>query len=372
MINVIICAAGISNRFGANKLLEKYGKSVVLTESIRPFLEIDDVEKIIVSANEDDIELYEKTLQKQGFPTDYRIAFCTGGETRSESVYNALDYLTDNANYVLIHDGARPNVSVDLIKRVIAKLDENVCVIPTVDLADTLYTKDLSLKDRNDYVLAQTPQGFPAQLLCDAYDDWFEEKKPFTDDFSLVQHYRRYATFTNVKGDANNVKITYRQDLNKVLTGIGYDIHNYDKVPNNSIPLCGVQIPANKKAIAHSDGDVPLHALMDAILSAIGEKDIGHMFPVNDDKYKDISSLVLLDSVMDLVKKKGYIINNVSIAIILEKPKIAEYIDEMKNVLSAHLSLDKTSIGITATTNEGSGLVGSGDAIAALANVSLY
>ena len=372
MINVIICAAGLSNRFGSNKLLEKYGKSVILTESIRPFLEIDDVEKIIVTANEDDIELYENIIAKNGFPIEYRIAICKGGETRSESVYNALDYLTDNANYVLIHDAARPNISVELIKKVISELDENVCVLPVIDVPNTLYTKNLELRDRNEFFQAQTPQGFPRQLLCDAYDDWFEDKTTYTDDFSLVQRYRRYATFKYVQGDPANVKVTFRGDVKKNLSGIGYDIHTLEKSNTGFMPVCGVQVPYDKKPKAHSDGDAPLHALMDAILSAIGEPDIGHLFPTNDDKYKDISSLILLDSVMDLVKKKGFVINNISIAIILEKPKISSYIDDMKETLSAHMGLDKTSIGITSTTNEGSGLVGSGDAIAALATVSIY
>ena len=374
MINVIIAAAGKSERYESNKLLEDYGKTVVLTESIKPFLERDDVEKIIVVLNQEDMIDMENIMLKYDLPLGSRIFTVAGGETRSDSVFNALDLITDNCECVLIHDGARPNVSAELIASVIEKASFDTCVIPIIDIADSLYTKDLKIQQRADFVCAQTPQAFPTQTLFDAYDTWYENKKPFSDDFSLVQYYKKDAKFDFVKGDPNNIKITYRSDVKKTLVGVGYDLHNLEvsNKKDNSIYLCGVAIPFNKKAVAHSDGDVPVHALMDAILSAIGEKDIGHLFPTNNPKYDGISSVKLLDEVMSIVRSKGYKLINVSIAMILEAPKVSPYLDEMKNVLSAHLGLDKTFIGITSTTNEGSGLVGSGDAIAALANVSLF
>ena len=374
MINVIIAAAGKSERFDGNKLLQDYGKSVVLIESIKPFLEIDDVEKIIVVLNEEDVIDMENIMLKYDLPLNSRIFTCVGGETRSESVFNALDLISDNCECVLVHDGARPNVSGNLIASIIEKAGYDTCVIPVVEIPDSLYTKDLKIQQRADFVCAQTPQAFPTQTLFDAYDTWYENKKPFSDDFSLVQYYKKDAKFDFVKGDPNNIKITYRSDIKKNLVGVGYDLHTLElcSKKDNTISLCGVNIPFNKKLVAHSDGDVPVHALMDAILSAIGEQDIGHLFPTTDPKYDGISSIKLLDKVMCIVNKKGYKLTNVSIAMILEAPKVSPYIDEMKNVLSAHLGLDKTFIGITSTTNEGNGLVGSGDAIAALANVSIY
>ena len=374
MINVIIAAAGKSERFDSNKLLQDYGKSVVLIESIKPFLEIDDVEKIIVVLNEEDVIDMENIMIKYDLPLNSRIFTCVGGATRSESVFNALDFISDNCECVLVHDGARPNISGNLIASIIEKAGFDTCVIPVVDIADSLYSKDLKIQQRSDFVCAQTPQAFPTQTLFDAYDTWYENKKPFSDDFSLVQYYKKDAKFDFVKGDPNNIKITYRSDIKKNLVGVGYDLHNLEQCSkkDNAISLCGVKIPFNKKLVAHSDGDVPIHALMDAILSAIGEQDIGHLFPTNDPKYDGISSIKLLDEVMGIVNKKGYKLTNVSIAMILEAPKVSPYLDEMKDVLSAHLGLDKTFIGITSTTNEGSGLVGSGDAIAALANVSIY
>lgn len=374
MINVIIAAAGKSERFDSNKLLQDYGKSVVLIESIRPFLERDDVEKIIVVLNKEDIIDIENIMIKYDLPINSRIFTCVGGETRSESVFNALDFISDNCECVLIHDGARPNISGNLITSIIEKAGFDTCVIPVVDIPDSLYTKDLKIQQRADFVCAQTPQAFPTQTLFDAYDTWYENKKPFSDDFSLVQYYKKDAKFDFVKGDPNNIKITYRSDIKKNLVGVGYDLHNLElcSKKDNTISLCGVRIPFNKKLVAHSDGDVPIHALMDAILSAIGEQDIGHLFPTNDSRYDGISSLKLLDEVMGIVNKRGYKLTNVSIAMILEAPKVSPYLDEMKNVLSAHLGLDTTFIGITSTTNEGNGLVGSGDAIAALANVSIY
>ena len=267
MINVIIPAAGKSDRFNNNKLLEKFGKTIVLTESIRPFIEIDEVEKIILVVSNGDIDFYEGILTAYSFPIHSRIQLCEGGDTRSQSVFNALDFVSDNADIILVHDGARPNVSHELITRVINKVKEGYCVVPTIDIPDTIYAKDLNVEDRNKFLLAQTPQGFPINNFVNAYDEWEKTKPPFSDDFSLVKYYEKNAKFAHVIGDSKNVKITYRSDIKKNLYGIGYDLHNLKESTNknNKITLCGVQIPFSKEVVAHSDGDVPVHALMDAL-----------------------------------------------------------------------------------------------------------
>ena len=154
-----------------------------------------------------------------------------------------------------------------------------------------------------------------------------------------------------------------------ILTGVGYDLHRLES--GNGIVLCGVKIPSDKSFVAHSDGDVPVHALMDAILSALGENDIGHFFPTSDDRYKKADSCALLLEVLNIAKTKGYKLNNVSISIIAESPVLSPYIDEFKERLSSVTKIDKSKIGISATTHEGIGDIGDGNAIASFAAVTL-
>ena len=154
-----------------------------------------------------------------------------------------------------------------------------------------------------------------------------------------------------------------------ILFGVGYDIHRL--VFGENIVLCGVKIPFDRAFDAHSDGDAPLHAVMDAVLSSLGQKDIGHLFPVNDDAYKGADSADLLKQVLNIAKQKGYKPSNASVAVIAEKPKLAPYLDGMKASLSSLLGISPDRVGITATTNEGVDLIGNGDAIASFAVVSL-
>ena len=154
-----------------------------------------------------------------------------------------------------------------------------------------------------------------------------------------------------------------------VLTGVGYDLHRLSD--GDGITLCGVKLAFDKCFVAHSDGDVPVHALMDAILSALGENDIGHFFPTDDDRYKTAASLALLLEVLNIAKTKGYEVGNVSISIIAEEPKLAPFIDDFKNRLSQVTKIGVGRIGISATTNEGVGDIGDGNAIAAFAAVTI-
>lgn len=154
-----------------------------------------------------------------------------------------------------------------------------------------------------------------------------------------------------------------------ILFGVGYDIHRL--VFGENIVLCGVKIPFDRAFDAHSDGDVPLHAVMDAILSSLGLKDIGHLFPVNEDAFKGADSADLLKQVLNIAKQKGYKPSNASVAVIAERPKLAPYIDDMKTALANILNIPTSRVGITATTNEGVGVLGKEEAIAAFAVVSL-
>ena len=205
--------------------------------------------------------------------------------------------------------------------------------------------------------------GFFKENILFAYQQAFEQgEATYTDDSSV------FATFCGkpvlCEGDKANIKLTHANDFSKnaVRCGFGVDTHAFGK-EQTYITLGGVKIPSDSGLIAHSDGDVLIHALMDALLSAVGLKDIGYYFPDTDEKWKDADSMEMLATVVSMLHEKGYRVQNVSIAVQAEKPRLAKYIDEMKNRLSSALKVDPTAVGITAGTNEGLGYVGEGKGI---------
>ncbi|MEG2687910.1 MAG: 2-C-methyl-D-erythritol 2,4-cyclodiphosphate synthase [Clostridia bacterium] len=217
---------------------------------------------------------------------------------------------------------------------------------------------------RDNFRRVQTPFGC---LRADIVNAYARVKDTKTDDYSVLYEAGGKAVF--VAGDKKNIKITTKADLATPLVGCGYDIHRLQK--GSGIKLNGVYIPCPFSFVAHSDGDVPVHAIMDAILSALGERDIGHFFPVNDPKYDNIDSFKLLSVVLDIMRKKSCKIVNMAVTIIAEKPMIAPLIDQMRANLSKILDIPANRVGITATSNEQVGTIGDGNAIAAYATVLL-
>lgn len=276
---------------------------------------------------------------------------------------NALRAIEDDCDYIMIHDGARPFVTITIIADVISGALECGAALPLLALTDALVNiKDgVESVDRADYRRVQTPVCVEKNRLLSSYSQCDGD---FYDDIGVVQKYA-HGNVKIVDGDKNNVKITTKDDLNTNLYGIGYDIHRFKS--GNGIKLLGTLIPCEFDFVAHSDGDVAVHALMDAILSAIGEKDIGHLFPVDDTKYDDANSIDLLKTVLELAKNKGYTLVNVSVAIIAERPILAPYIDLMRNNMSNILHIPCKRIGITATTNEQVGDLGDCKSIACFA-----
>ena len=193
----------------------------------------------------------------------------------------------------------------------------------------------------------------------------------FTDDSSVFARY--YGEPHICEGDTSNSKITYAEDLQDKVArcGFGIDTHAFGKA-QDYIVLAGVKIPSDSGLIAHSDGDVLVHAVMDALLSAAGLKDIGHYFPDTDDKWKGASSMAMLNQVVTLIESEGYGVKNISVAIQAEKPRMKKYIDDMKNALAKALKIDETAVGISAGTNEGLGYVGEGKGITVNAYALLY
>ena len=366
-INVIITAGGTSQRYGVeNKLLAPCKSSCVLVEAIKPFLDTEGVSKIIVAIHPSFSDEFLNALDVAHIE-DTRIILTNGGLTRTQTVKNGLRAIDDDCDYVIIHDGARPYVSKALIDSVIAGAVERGVALPLLPLTDSLVCIRFGVDpvDRTEYRRVQTPVCAKRDVIVKAYSKCDGE---YLDDIAVLQKHAP-CDVRMIEGDPQNIKITTKEDLKTPLCGIGYDIHRFKN--GNGIKLMATFIPCEFSFVAHSDGDVALHALMDAMLSAIGEKDIGHLFPVDDEKYDDADSADLLRTVLGKVSEKGMGVQNVSVAIIAERPMLAPFIDTMRNNVSAILGIPCEKIGITATTNEQVGDLGNSKSVAAFATVLL-
>ena len=365
-ISVIITSGGSSTRFGSNKLLEKLGDLSVIETTISKFLEV--VDEIIIPTKED---IKSHLLNSKIYSN--KIKFTQAGATRQNSVYNGL-LACDNPSIVLIHDGARPFITRQAIEGCIESVKTHGSGICAVECRDTIAVEEngqiVAVPTRANLRQIQTPQGFYREKILLAYEHAFLQDNPnYTDDSSV------YAAFCEkpylCAGDPENVKMTYAEDFAKTARcGFGVDTHAFGKA-QDFIVLAGVKVPSQSGLIAHSDGDVLVHAVMDAMLSAAGLKDIGHYFPDTDEQWKGASSMKMLEMVTALLSEQGFAVQNLSVAIQAERPRLAKYIDEMKTALSGVLRIDPTRIGISAGTNEGLGYVGEGKGITVNAFVLL-
>ena len=366
----IVCAAGKGARAGfeKNKLLVPFDGSTVLEKTLSAF-DYPAIDEIIVTSSENDfaeISLLCKKLENA--------KVVLGGETRTASVYNALQSAT--AEIVLIHDGARPFVTRKVIENCIETVKAKGSAICAIECRDTVAVvadgKIITVPNRKNLRQIQTPQGFFRKQILSAYEQAMQDNSSsFTDDSSVFARYCEEPCIC--EGDSENIKITYATDFNNKVTrcGFGIDTHAFGK-EQDYIVLAGIKIPSDSGLIAHSDGDVLVHAVMDALLSAAGLKDIGHYFPDTDDKWKGASSMLMLGQVVALIESEGYGVKNISVAIQAEKPRMKKYIDEMKNALAKALKVDQTAVGISAGTNEGLGYVGEGKGITVNAYALLY
>lgn len=358
-VTAIVCAAGSGKRagFDKNKVLVPLLGIPLLERSVCALLPY--VDEIIVSANARDFDELERLRKKYGF------LLVEGGETRTLSVFNALKKASGDV--VLVHDGARPFLTGELVASCIEsvkKYGSGVCAVPVVDTVAIAENGEIcSYPDRANTFAIQTPQGFRTKELLAAYEKAIlDGKRDFTDDSSLFRTYVRSPKLC--AGDKNNRKLTYREDFfaSTARVGFGADTHAFGK-EQNYIMLGGVKVPSESGLIAHSDGDVLLHALMDALLSAAGLNDIGHYFPDTDDTWKGADSTLLLKETLKSIEQAGFLPENVSIAVQAEKPRLARYIGEIRASLSALLSLPISCIGVSAGTNEKLGYVGEGKGI---------
>jgi 2-C-methyl-D-erythritol 4-phosphate cytidylyltransferase / 2-C-methyl-D-erythritol 2,4-cyclodiphosphate synthase len=307
-----------------------------------------------------------------------------GGATRQESCRLGLEACSQlNFQKVMIHDAARPFVSSDLISNVIAELDHATAVIPGLPVADTMkyapggvITKTV---DRSAMWFVQTPQGFDFDKILEAHRKAArEDQTGLTDDAAVAefagmqvriiageQQNKKLTTSADV--DIANTELTQRMFVERpdIRTGQGIDFHVF--APGKSVMLCGVAIPHTHKLKGHSDADVALHALTDAILGAIGEGDIGTHFPPSDAQWKNAASSIFVQKAMDLLGARGGVLANVDITILAEVPKVSPHITAMKEALSPLLQISAERIAIKATTTEKLGAIGRKEGMAAFA-----
>ena len=306
-----------------------------------------------------------------------RAVVFVGGATRTDSVRAGLAAIGD-VDAVLVHDAARPLVTPEHIKRVLAALEGADGALPALPVADTVKRQGLNgatTVDRDGMWRAQTPQGFRREALVRAYAAWPADA-PATDDAAVVE--AAGGRVALVPGDARLMKITHPEDFEMIerlaggtvtCIGQGFDAHRLG--PGDGVWLCGVKIGSDLALIGHSDADAGLHALTDAILGAIGEGDIGDHFPPTDPKWKGAASDKFLTHALDLVRQMGSRVINVDVTLICEQPRIKPHREAMRGRVAEITGLPIERVSIKATTTEGMGFTGRGEGIAAQAIASV-
>ena len=362
-VTALIAAAGKGSRFGADvpKQFLKLGDRTVLEQSLENFIRAPYVDEIVVIANPDFMDETAELIQSKGLPA--RVV--PGGKERTDSVWEGLKATSDGL--VLIHDAARPFVTSEVIERVVRKAYETGAAVPCVRPKDTIRTVQGNLK-RDELFAVQTPQGFRTEVIRSAYEKARAEGFASTDEGGMAEHAGFKVSI--VEGDYANLKITTRDDMPvETRTGTGFDVHRL--VEDRKCIICGVEVPYEKGLLGHSDADVALHALMDALLGAAAMGDIGRHFPDTDPEYEGADSMKLLEKVMELLREEGWSAVNADITVICQRPKIAPFVAEMTERVADALGLSTSSVNIKGTTTEGLGFTGRGEGIASLATVTI-
>jgi len=322
----------------------------------------------------------------QGSPLGLPYKIVTGGTERQDSVWNALNALPPECEAVLVHDAARPFASAALIGRIMEALKAgHPGVVPGLEVTDTIKKTNtdnlvLDTLPRGPIRLVQTPQGFDRHVLCQAYAKGREDKLQATDDAAMLEH-SAFPVLV-LAGENGNRKITRPEDLELLRrleikedpamlprTGLGYDVHRYGG--NRPLKLGGVRITSTDLTVqAHSDGDVLLHALMDALLGCVGAGDIGGLFPNTDSRYDNINSAILLAEVLELTRANNFLLTHVDMTVVTQKPKIAPFRAAIVKNVAHLLHLNENLVNLKATTEEGLGFTGAQQGIKAMAVVS--
>ena len=355
----IILAAGESKRFNSKspKPYHIYKGKPLIVHSIDKAKKYKKFKKIVIVVNKK-----HKNFVKQLKIKNAKVI--EGGKTRAESSYKALISVKNlNIKNVMIHDAARPNFSLKLLKKLDEELKFNDCVVPGIKVNDSIKYKNgskiINLKRENIY-LTQTPQAFNYKKIFNLQND---QSTNITDDANLF--IKSGKKIKIIKGEFNNNKITLNSDIkdnNLIKYGLGFDVHRL--VPKKKLFLGGIKIPSSFGTLGHSDGDPVLHAVVDSILGACKMGDIGEKFSDKDKKFKNIRSTILLSKVISQIKIKNFLINNIDINIITQKPKIQKYKKKMINCIAKLCNISSSQINIKGKTTEKLGLIGKEKAIA--------
>tara|TARA_B100001093_G_scaffold463299_1_gene479232 strand:+ start:2333 stop:3439 length:1107 start_codon:yes stop_codon:yes gene_type:complete len=362
----IILASGQSKRFNSikPKQFNIYKNKPLFEHSIDKALKSNLFKKIILVVN-------NKKMIKKNFPKN--ILVIKGGKERSDSSLIALKYIKKfNPSNVLVHDAARPNFSINLLKNLINSLKNNNASVPFIKSKDSIKMKfkdRLFNLDKDKLFLTQTPQAFKFKVL---YNLSIKEKNKIQDEATLFIKNDLKIKFIN--GENLNNKITFKEDIKETKTyyGIGFDLHRLIK--GKKLFLGGVKIPFHSGLRGHSDGDVILHAIIDGFLGAIRRKDIGTFFPDTKNKFKNIRSPNMLRPILEILNKQNFYINNLDINLICEKPKVSKYRNKIIKSLSKLLNIHKSLINLKGKTVEKLGLIGKEKAIACevIASIGKY
>lgn len=372
----LIAAGGSGLRLGGEvpKQYQKINGKSILRHTLDVFLSCPGLQGICVVINPAHKDLYNDAVRGLDLPAPIE-----GGNDRKKSIINGLHYFSNlkNEDAVLIHDAARPLVSHTDIMAVALSAQNTGATTLAIPVSDTQKYSSGDYVDRKDLWSIQTPQGFHYGIITQAHEQASNETE-YTDDTSLVAAMGKNIDL--VSGSRCNIKITTQDDLTlaeKLLappayetrTGFGCDVHAF--TDGGNVRLCGVDIPHDKSLKGHSDADVALHALTDALLGTIGGGDIGLHFPPSDPQWKNADSALFLQKAVDMVKLQKGRISNLDLTIICEAPKITPYRDAMQARIADICGIDISRVNIKATTTEKLGFTGRGEGIAAQAVASV-
>ena len=389
-VSALIVAAGRGARAadaggGLPKQYRHIGGVAMIAKSIAAFATHPRVDDVLVVIHPADEALYRDASKP--FSRRLRPAVA-GGARRQDSVRAGLEALAvAPPSSILIHDAARPFVSADLIDRVIGGLAAHQGALPALAVTDSLKRAEdgrvTGTVARESLWQAQTPQGFRFDAILAAHRAAANEAgREFTDDSGVAEWFGLDVAL--VEGSASNRKLTTAEDLfiadellrpkptssaGAIRVASGYDVHAFG--PGDAVILCGVSIPHAKKLIGHSDADVGLHALTDALLGTIADGDIGVHFPPSDARWRGAASELFLKHAAEKIETRGGRIVHVDVTLLCEAPRIGPYRDQMRGRIAAILAIQASQVSIKATTNEGLGFVGRGEGIAAMATATV-
>lgn len=387
-VGVIIVAAGKAERMGTtDKIFASLGGKPVLAWSVDICQRCSLVKQIIITLNNNNLKPGQKLKEERAWT---KATICLGGAQRQDSVREGIRKLK-GCDWVIIHDGARPFLTLDLIQNGLEAVRETGAAIAAVPVKDTIkFTDDTGLitetPQRNKLWVGQTPQIFSFDIINKAYQKLTAE---VTDDAAAVE--RSGHKVKIYPGDYNNIKISTPEDLalaeiiarlnpeqskcppcypeghegvkEELRVGIGYDSHPL--VPGRKLVLGGVNIPYDRGLLGRSDADVATHAVIDALCGAAGLGDIGTRFPSEEPRHEGISSLDLLNEIRKLLEGKSFKVTNIDTTIIAQRPKLSPFVPEMRKQISQALGIKTTQVTIKATSTDGLGFIGREEGIAA-------